>query len=206
MVTNIKNIHNLFLEIGIFLILLLLSFGSTILKSVITKEPIVDESDLEYLQFGKIISLVIIVPFLEEFFFRGFLNFEKDKISFVLFVIVTLFFVSMIANKKISVIVSLIIVLLSVILLFSSYCYKGMTNFISDYLIILVVISSVCFGFIHFTNYEDFKLSNLLIILPKILFGFFAAYIITRHNIWVALMYHCINNLVPTLIIYFKMR
>ena len=195
---RLKNSNNLLSEIGIFLFLLTLSFGGMMLKSVITKEAIIDESDLEYLQFGKIIPLLIIVPFFEEFIFRGFLNFERGKIYYVLSVIAVLFYVSM----KIKMEISVIIIILSIILFLKKNWYKKMTDFISDYLIVFVIISSVSFGLLHFTNYEDFKFYNLLVIIPKILFGFFAAYIAIRHNIWVSFLYHFVKNLVPTLLIY----
>jgi len=198
-ISDKKSSNIFFLEIGIFLFLLALSFGGVILKSFITKEPLIDESDLELIKAGKIISFIIIAPFMEEFFFRGFLNFERGKVYFVLFVIAALFIVSM----KVNVGINIIIIVLSVILFLNNNLYKKMTYFISKYLIVLVIFSSVCFGLLHFINYEYFKFYNLLVITPKILLGFFAAYITIRYNIWVALICHSINNLLPTLLIYF---
>jgi membrane protease YdiL (CAAX protease family) len=204
MINSIKNTYSLFLEIGIFLALFVLSFGGTILKSLITKEPLVDESDLEYLQPWKIFTIILLTPFIEEFFFRGFFNFEKGKNYFVLSAIVILFMITIIANKKVSFILALTVVLLMIALLLNKQWYNIMTNFISEHLIILAIISSICFGFIHLSNYEGFKAYNLLVILPKILGGFFYAYIAIRYNIWVALLYHSVNNIIPFLIIYLK--
>jgi membrane protease YdiL (CAAX protease family) len=204
---NIKNTGHVPLELGIFIIIVALSVGMSFLKHLITKQPMIDDSDLEYLKLGKIFSVALVVPFLEEIFFRGFLNFDRSRIYLILFGIASVFVCTMPENKNIGLTLCSIIIILVIILCLNNSWYKHLTNFISNYLTILIVISSLCFGLVHLSNYDDFQFVNILVIIPHVLFGFFVSYIAVRHNIWVSLLYHSVNNIIPILIlvIYYKL-
>lgn len=69
----------------------------------------------------------------------------------------------------------------------------------------LVYGSSICFGFLHLTNFSNptyiFFLLSPLIILPQIIIGFFISYLRVRLNFLWGVFFHCLWNFMALIVI-----
>jgi CAAX amino terminal protease family. len=192
-ILNFNNSRTVGFDICLFLGLTLFNIAFVFIKGYITKEAIVDESDRIYLNTSKFISIIILVPLIEEFVFRGYLCFDK-KVFILPFLMASIFIIySFFDNNKFL----FIFVIIFSLLMFFSPVNKLVMDFINTYVFYFIIISSLLFGVIHLTNYDDFKYVNLLVILPKILMGVFLSYITLKYNIFAAYFFHCVNNIIP---------
>ena len=187
-------------DVCLFLGLTLLNITAVVIKSFVTNEAIIDDSDLKHLALSRLITAIIVVPFFEEFVFRGYLCLEK-KIYVVLFTIALLFLVCVFFNSNKFIIACVLI--FSFLMLFCSSVNTMVVGYINTHLLVFIIISSILFGVMHFTNYDKFEYVNLLIIVPKILVGVFLSYITLKYNIFLAYAFHGINNFIPFIMIYF---
>lgn len=178
--------------------LLLLKIVTLFIKSFITGEVIVDASDLEYLNISKAISFLFIVPLIEEFAFRGILCLDK-RVYVVLFAISLILLSNSFYENNIPTVVC--VLLFSFLMIFSEGINNGVNKFIHTHLYVTIIVTSILFGLIHFTNYDEFECVNLIIVIPKILVGIFLSYITLKYNIFVAYIFHGVNNLMPFVVI-----
>lgn len=190
------------IDFYIFALLFILKIFILIIKQAVTREPFIDDETLTYLNFSKLFSISLLIPLIEEFFFRGFINFKKRYIviiSFISFIIISYSFIKF---ENLSTFFNLFLFSVVIIIILKSSIHRSLLNFIDNYLKYLIYISSFFFAIIHFSNYESFELANVIVIMQKIAFGLFLAYITYKYNIWYALLFHSLNNLIPFLIIY----
>lgn len=186
----------------LFIFIFSLNLITIAIKHWVTKEPLIDDSDFKFLTPSKLFSYILLIPLIEEFTFRGFLNFKRRYIYVLTILSLTFFSFSFIKQTEIQTIFFLVYLPLSVLFFFHKKLYHLLLGFISKNLSILIILSSVLFGVIHLDNYNEFEMINLLPIIQKIIGGLFLAYIAYKYNIWISYIFHILNNMIPFMIIY----
>jgi len=171
------------------------------IKYLVSNEPFVEEDDVKLLNASKIFSIVLLVPFVEELIFRGFLKFNKKYILALSIISYIVLCFSFVKQEEIRTILIIAIFIFGLLALFYSRFYQWLIRFIGNNLKLLIYISSLLFAIIHFSNYEDFELINLVVITQKIVAGLFLAFIVYKYNIWYSLLFHALNNMIPFIII-----
>ena len=185
----------------IFVILTFLNFFGLFVKGIVTKEPFIESSDLPNFTFSKIFPVIFLIPLIEEFAFRGFLQFRSKLIfisSLISHIILVITFVS---NYKIKTTMLIVMIIIGLLFLLFKNWYLLLINFITNNLKILVFISSICFGIMHLTNFENFEWINLISIFEKIIAGIFLCYITRKYNIWHSYFFHILNNSIPFILV-----
>ena len=203
----LKNPHQKFTgffrkDFTLFLLLTILSFFAGYLKSLITQESFIDESDLNEFNSSKIFPIIFLIPLIEELVFRGFLQYKSRLIFIMSFVSMIFFLTSFIKQDSKITHVLIVLTVLGLSVFFNKKLYQKMLNFIDANTIIIILISSIFFGCIHLLNYDNFLWVNLLPISEKIIAGVFLCYIAKKYNIWHSYFFHLINNSIPFLIIW----
>ncbi|CAM4019865.1 CPBP family glutamic-type intramembrane protease [Flavobacterium weaverense] len=203
----LKNPHQKFTgffrkDFTLFLLLTILSFFAGYLKSLITQESFIDESDLNEFNSSKIFPIIFLIPLIEELVFRGFLQYKSRLIFIMSFVSMIFFLTSFIKQDSKITHVLIVLTVLGLSVFFNKKLYQEMLNFIDANTIIIILISSIFFGCIHLLNYDNFLWVNLLPISEKIIAGVFLCYIAKKYNIWHSYFFHLINNSIPLLIIW----
>ena len=194
--------------LGLFAVLLLLTYLCMLLKWWITSEPMIDASNLVALTPEKLLLFILLYPLIEELGFRGFLLFHKKKyvviaglsilhllsllgeswygelpwLRYSLMLLVALWLGSMLVNRK---------------------ARDWTLGLISQHKRVLIYASSIAFACAHLTNYDGFEVVSLLPIAQKVIAGLFFSYVMVRSNSIVpGLLLHAANNSVLVLIIY----
>ena len=195
--------------LGLFAVLLLLTYLCMLLKWWITQEPMIDDaSDLVALTPEKLLLFILLYPLIEELGFRGFLLFHKKKyvviaalpilvlldslgeswygqlpwLRYPLMLLVALWLGSMLVNRK---------------------ARDWTLGLIGRHKRVLIYASSIAFGCVHLMNDDHFAVINLLPIVPKVVSGLFGAYVTVRSNSIVpSWLFHAANNSVTSLILY----
>lgn len=189
------------LDISLFVLTLILSFFAAYVKSLITSESFIDDSDIDKFNYSKIFPFIFLIPLIEELVFRGFLQF-KSQLVFILSLISTLFCVTSIIKSETAVTYIIVaIIFFGLLVFFNKKIYKKMLRFIEVNALIIIYVSSILFGSMHFLNYDTFSWVNLIPIFEKIIAGVFLCYITKKYNIWLSYVFHIINNSVPFFII-----
>ena len=189
-------------DFTLFLLLTIFSFFAGYLKSLITHESFIDDSDLNEFNSSKIFPIIFLVPLIEELVFRGFLQYKSRLIFIMSFVSMIFFLTSFIKQDSKITHVLIVLTVLGLSVFFNKKLYQKMLNFIDANTIIIILISSIFFGCIHLLNYDNFLWVNLLPISEKIIAGVFLCYIAKKYNIWHSYFFHLINNSIPFLIIW----
>ena len=194
--------------LGLFAVLLLLTYLCVFSKGWITQKPMIDASNLVALTPEKLLWYILLTPLIEELGFRGFLLFHKKKyvviaalpilalldslgkswygelpwLRYPLMLLVALWLGSMLVNRK---------------------ARDWTLGLIGRHKRVLIYASSIAFGCFHLMNDDHFAVINLLPIVPKVLFGLFGAYVTVRSNSIVpSWLFHAANNSVASLILY----
>ena len=193
--------------LGLFAVLLLLTYLCMLLKWWITQEPMIDASELAVLTPEMQLRYILLTPLVEELGFRGFLLFHKKKyvviaalpilallslgeswygelpwLRYPLMLLVALWLGSMLVNRK---------------------ARDWTLGLISQHKRVLIYASSIAFACAHLTNYDGFEVVSLLPIAQKVIAGLFFSYVMVRSNSIVpGLLLHAANNSVLVLIIY----
>lgn len=185
--------------IMLFFVLLAFRLAIVIGKALLTGQDVFSlPKDEEAPMFSAFFTYVLLVPLIEEMVFRGFLGVSKNKIS-VYFIALAGILGSLFYIK----VANLLFPVLFIILLVC-YAYlrirtfqKKVDAFIENYYYFLVIVSVLSFAGAHITNYEDYSLATLVALLPRVVSGFYLAYIVTKYNIWYAWFMHVVNNALP---------
>ena len=193
--------------LGLFAVLLLLTYLCMLLKWWITLEPMIDASELAVLTPEMQLRYILLTPLVEELGFRGFLLFHKKKyvviaalpilallslgeswygelpwLRYPLMLLVALWLGSMLVNRKVR---------------------DWTLGLIGRHKRVLIYASSIAFGCGHLMNDDHFAVINLLPIVPKVVSGLFGAYVTVRSNSIVpSWLFHAANNSVASLILY----
>lgn len=186
----------------VFLAIFSLNIAVLTIKHLVTNRPLIEDKDLEDLVLSQVFSIVLLIPFIEELFFRGFIKFKQKYILVLSFLSYIILSYSFIKDENIKMVVVPLITLLGCVLMVSKKIYEGLLKLITKNFRFLIYFSSFCFSIIHFTNYNNFELVNTLVILQKFFGGLFLAYVVTKYNIWYGLFFHALNNIIPFLVIY----
>ena len=193
--------------LGLFAVLLLLTYLCMLLKWWITPEPMIDASELAVLTPEMQLRYILLTPLIEELGFRGFLLFHKKKyvviaalpilallslgeswygelpwLRYPLMLLVALWLGSMLVNRK---------------------ARDWTLGLIGRHKRVLIYATSIAFGCVHLMNDDHFAVINLLPIVPKVVSGLFRAYVTVRSNSIVpSWLFHAANNSVTSLILY----
>jgi hypothetical protein len=149
----------------------------------------------------KLLLLVIILPIVEEFSMRG-LFVVNNKLNIILWTVCLLAVLfSFISRLGVSIPLTFGIVALSLFLFFNFEFRQAFNHFISNYFLLFLFLTSVVFGFLHLTNYQTLDTHTVLKILPRILGGFYLGYIANKYGIMYSILMHCVNNIIPFLMV-----
>lgn len=187
----------------LFLVLLAVRFAVITSKALLLGEDLSDYSEeQEKLTLSMALSYIVLIPLLEELVFRGFLGIPKNKISVFLIGLAAIFGSLLFIKES-----ELIYPVLFVILLFG-FAYlridsfqQKTNNFIKRYYHILVVISVLVFAGTHITNYDDYSIATFIALIPRVVSGFYLAYLVTKYSIWHSWLMHAINNTIPFIVL-----
>ena len=126
----------------------------------------------------------------------------KSKIS-VYFIGLAAIFGSLLFIKESELIypVLFVILLLGFAYLRIESFQRNADNFINRYYHILVVISVLIFAGTHITNYDDYSLATFVALIPRVISGFYLAYIVTKYSIWHSWLMHAVNNTIPFIVL-----
>ncbi|MRM82654.1 CPBP family intramembrane glutamic endopeptidase [Riemerella anatipestifer] len=188
-------------DIIVFLIITAFKFLLLISKTIFTDGPFFDPEDLESLSANVFISHIFIVPLIEEFAFRGFLRFKSKFMFFLSSLAIMFLCFSFLKNENLKNISLVIIAIVGFISIINKSVYKKINLLITNNIRILIIVSSICFGLMHLTNYETFDWINLFGIFGKIIGGTFLCYIAIKYSIWHSFLFHALNNIIPFLLI-----
>ncbi|MGO4818826.1 CPBP family glutamic-type intramembrane protease [Flavobacterium sp. W22_SRS_FP1] len=196
-----KSNRNFKKDFTIFIFLTILNFLVLFIASLYTSEPFIEESDLKLYNIEKIFPYLILIPLIEEFSYRGFLRFKNKKIFIIsVIAVITLLatFIKVDIYRNSSIIV---IMILTCFIYFQNQLYEKFLLYIDSYLKYLIWISSIIFGLMHLSNFNNFEYVNLLGITEKIIAGLFFCYITGKYNIFYSYFFHALNNSLPFFII-----
>jgi membrane protease YdiL (CAAX protease family) len=188
--------------IYLFLIVIIISISFLISTYLIFNKPLFDTADLKILRTPeKLLIFIVIIPVIEEFSIRGLfvLNNKLNIILWSVCLIVLLF--TFISKIWVLIPITLVIVALSILLLFNVEFKKAFNHFISNYFLLFLILTSFVFGLLHLTNYQTLDTHTVLKILPRILGGFYLGYIANKYGIKYSILMHCLNNIIPFLIV-----
>lgn len=185
----------------IFVILTFLNFFGLFVKGIVTKEPFIEPSDLPNFTFSKIFPIIFLIPLIEEFAFRGFLQFKSKLIFIISLISQIILLLTFVSNYKIKATMLIVMIIIGLFFLLFKNWYPLLIDFITNNLKILVLISSTCFGIVHLTNFENFEWINLISIFEKIIAGIFFCYITRKYNIWHSYFFHILNNSIPFILV-----
>ncbi|WKW45993.1 CPBP family intramembrane metalloprotease [Myroides sp. JBRI-B21084] len=130
---------------------------------------------------SRIITAIILAPFIEEFTFRSFFIKKFRIISIVLLVFTIAFFKNHIFNT------SLLIVLLTFI---AAQYYKNKFW----YLKVIIILNSLLFSTVHLSLNEIFDSNYIGLFFTRFSLGLFLIYIVLNFNIWKAIGLHLVIN------------
>ena len=194
--------------LGLFAVLLLLTYLCVFSKGWITPEPMIDASELAVLTPEMQLRYILLTPLVEELGFRGFLLFHKKKyvviagltmlcllsllgeswygklpwFRYPLMLLVALWLGSMWVNRK---------------------ARDWTLGLISRHKRVLIYASSIAFACVHLMNHDHFAAINLLPIAPKMIAGLFHAYVTVRSDSIVpSWLFHAANNSAASLNLY----
>lgn len=87
-----QKFHGIFRQdFTLFIVLTILNFFAGYIKSLITHESFIDQSDLDKFNLSKIFPYLFLIPLIEELIFRGFLQY-KSRLVLILSFISIIFF------------------------------------------------------------------------------------------------------------------
>lgn len=197
-----QKFHGIFRQdFTLFIVLTILNFFAGYIKSLITHESFIDQSDLDKFNLSKIFPYLFLIPLIEELIFRGFLQYKSRLVLILSFISIIFFLTSYFKQKTTVLYIFIVVIICGLLVLFNKKLYEKMLLFIEINSIIIILISSIIFGFIHLFNYDNFSWVNLIPISEKIIAGVFLCYIAKKYNIWRSYFFHIINNSLPFLII-----
>lgn len=188
-------------DFTLFIVLTILNFFAGYVKSLITHEPFIDQSDLDKFNLSKFFPYLFLVPLIEELVFRGFLQYKSRLVLILSFISIIFVLTSYFKEETTILYIFIVVIICGLLVLFNKKLYEKMLSFIEVNLIIIILISSIIFGSAHLGNYDDFSWVNLIPISEKIIAGVFLCYIAKKYNIWRSYFFHIINNSLPFLII-----
>lgn len=119
-------------DFNIFILIFILNILVLLTKYLITKEPIVEEDDLKFLTLSKLFSIVLLIPFVEELFFRGFLNFKKRYVLILSFISYIILCFSFIKHENLRNIIIVILFVFGILVLLKSTIYQFILRFIDN--------------------------------------------------------------------------
>lgn len=132
---------------------------------------------------SRIITAIILAPFIEEFTFRSFFIKKFRIISILLLLFTIAFFKNHIFN------ISLLIILLTFIV---AQCY----NKKNWHLKVIIIINSLLFSTVHLSLNEVFDHNYLGALLTRFSLGLFLIYIVLNFNIWKTILLHLVINFI----------
>lgn len=132
---------------------------------------------------SRIITAIILAPFIEEFTFRSFFIKRFKIVSILLLIFTIVFFKNHIFN------ISFLIVLLVFI---AAQYYKNK----SWYLKAIILINSFLFSTVHLSLNEIFDPNYVGALLTRFSLGLFLIYIVLNFNIWKAILLHLVINFI----------
>ncbi|MBT0812274.1 CPBP family intramembrane metalloprotease [Litoribacter ruber] len=165
-------------------------------------KPLGEESDYAMLTLNGVFVLLVLVPVIEEFVFRGVFMFGKNRywsmvyIPVVVFVGITLFKLPLGTNM---------IMVISLLVGMSSFLfYSSIKSFIRMNSLLMIVLMALLFSVGHIHNYETWDLNSYLGLLPRLTGGLFFGYAAVKYSLWAAMGFHFGNNLIVVLLAFLQ--
>ncbi|MEH6656121.1 CPBP family intramembrane glutamic endopeptidase [Leeuwenhoekiella marinoflava] len=181
----------------------LASYEQSSLKSFIKDSPV-----------QAFIMILVLGPALEEMLFRSLLKPSHYDLAYFI-ASWPVFIISQYIPNEVNPfvkIIFLVILLVSLIYIIGQLIpplkARRLRAFLSKHVIVLWCISSLIFGLFHITNYVAdfvFNIPLLMLITPRVFAGFAFGYLkIKNQKLEWSIALHAINNLIPLLVILFR--
>ncbi len=191
-------LHNLFPNLDTA------SYEQSFIMEMLTENPL-----------RALIMIVVVAPVIEEMMFRSLL--KPSHIELILFIVIwPVFF--LLRFVPLDVHWGLKLTFTGVFLFTVAYIAQqliprertlNIRNWLCRYEVLIWIITSLVFGFVHITNYVDHFTINLalfLLILPRILAGFMIGWVkISNKNLPWAMALHAMNNGMAFFFIYLSL-
>ena len=149
---------------------------------------------------GRAFKLIIILPFLEELFFRAWLRRRGSiKIMFPVVTCLSVWFLARffgLAPSPLMLGCVAVSFLLYFIWIYRSWATDMSDRFIDRIFPFVFWISALIFALMHLTNYkvENIGPLDVLIVTPQFIAGIFYGYIVKRYGFWAAFGCHAVWN------------
>jgi len=183
------------------LIVLLISTIPILLKTFLNLRT----EDIRLAPIYVCLSMITIGPFMEELIFRLIL---KPTYSNLICIFLLLSYFAFILARKHYTITLLLVLLLAIFIVFI-LCNKKI-RWKVQYIFIkrftpLFYLSCISFGLIHLLNYSNFSTISIILspilILPQIVAGAFMGFVRMKYGIFFSILFHSLYNIIPALLL-----
>jgi len=200
---NTKTDKNYFKDfLVLFSIVFAIGISISFLKSYYYDINLIDKEDFEKLNWKTVISYVLVVPLIEEIIFRAPLLVPKAKIYSILIssilVITSLIYIE---NSILNTIFIIIVIIIQLLYNKNDIIRLTVNKFISQNYLIMIYLTSISFGTLHMTNYEEVDAQTFISIIGRVIGGFYFAFIVTKYTLKSSYLLHAVNNIIPFLIL-----
>lgn len=184
----------------------LLLVNGIILGSVyyFSGESLFDEEDLRYLTINKLITYILLFPLIEEFAFRGIFSLKNRYYLFFSWLSNLIVVYVIVKNVWFLVFYGFFLSVLCLVLMLRNCLRKRFRKFVQRYFVYFLVFTSLAFGLMHLSNYDQINLQTFLKVLPRILSGFYLGYIANKYGIFYSCTMHGVNNVIPFILLLFQ--
>lgn len=189
----------------VILFLVVFSIGITIsiLKHYFYDIDMFDDEEFEMLNWKTFFSYVLIIPLFEEVIFRAPLLIPKANIySISICILILIASFIYIENTYLVLSISIVVLTLQTLYLTAKRFMDTINKAIRNRYLILVIVSSISFGLLHMSNYEEINFQTLISVIGRIIAGFYFAYIVTKYDFKSSYFLHGINNIIPFAILF----
>ncbi|MGQ1943880.1 CPBP family glutamic-type intramembrane protease [Ornithobacterium rhinotracheale] len=189
-----------------YLFIGLLFVNGIILGSVycFSGESLFDEEDLRYLTINKLITYILLFPLIEEFAFRGIFSLKNRYYLFFSWLSNLIVVFVIFKNVWFLIFYSLFLSFSCLILMFKNREMERFRKFVQKYFVHLLVFTSLAFGLMHLSNYDQINLQTFLKVLPRIISGFYLGYIAKKYGIFYSYIMHGVNNIIPFIFLLYQ--
>ncbi|MGB3464030.1 MAG: CPBP family glutamic-type intramembrane protease [Cyclobacteriaceae bacterium] len=187
----------------LFTVLLVLRYAIVLVKALLMEEDLLEFSEAEErLELSAVFSYILLIPLIEELLFRGFLDLRRKRSVIVFIGLAAIFGLFIYFRSDQFLFLGLFLIL------FVVYAYLRIDSFrhLVDGLLmrgyhLFVILSVLLFAGMHITNYDDYSVYTFMALIPRVISGFYLAFIVTKYTIWHSWLMHALNNTTPFLLI-----
>lgn len=185
----------------LFIALILFNLLFLSVTYILFNNSFFESKDLEYLSAEKVLFYVIFYPLIEEFAFRGVFFLNNRIFIFSSLICIIIIAISIFKNIHSIYPFIAIVLLFYFFMFFNNHFNKEVTCFINNHRISFLILTSIAFGVLHITNYDNITIQSFFKIFPRIVGGFYLGYIAIKYGFFYAYLMHSLNNILPFLIL-----